>query len=31
MSHGERLVTMNPEVISSDVHEFLELLKAAER
>ena len=29
MSHGERLVTMNPDVISSDVHEFLELLKAA--
>ena len=29
MSHGERLVTMNPDVISSDVHEFLELLKVA--
>jgi hypothetical protein len=29
MSHGERVVTMNPDVISSDVHEFLELLKCA--
>jgi hypothetical protein len=29
MSHGERVVTMNPDVISSDVHEFLELLTCA--
>src|SRR5207253_10186922 len=29
MSHGERVVTMNPDLISSDVHEFLELLKIA--
>ena len=29
MSHGERVATMNPDLISSDVHEFLELLKIA--
>ena len=29
MSHGERVVILNPDLVSSDVHEFLELLKCA--
>jgi hypothetical protein len=27
--HGEKVVTLDPEVVASDVHEFLELLKIA--
>ena len=30
-AHGERVVVINPEVISSDVHEFLEILQCARK
>jgi nucleoid-associated protein YgaU/DNA-binding SARP family transcriptional activator len=29
MNHGERIVTLNPDVVASDVQEFLELLNCA--
>jgi hypothetical protein len=29
MGHGERVVELDPEIVSSDVHEFLELLRCA--
>src|SRR5579859_6626529 len=30
-AHGERVVSLDPEVVSSDVHEFLELLNCAHK